>query len=50
MEKDPMLNVHMCATGLNYGQQVNKKMNTAVDFNRHLISAVSVFRRYEGFP
>lgn len=25
MEKDPMLNVHMCATGLNYGQQVNKK-------------------------
>lgn len=23
METDPLLNVHMCATGLNYGQQVS---------------------------
>jgi branched-chain amino acid aminotransferase len=26
METDPMIKVHVCATGLNYGQQVKKNI------------------------
>lgn len=34
-ETDPLLKVHMCATGLNYGQQVKK--------NHHFLKNVDVF-------
>ncbi|CAO0798521.1 unnamed protein product [Mucor circinelloides] len=42
MEKDPMLNVHMCATGLNYGQQCFEGMKAFRDAE----GRVRIFRPY----